>query len=772
MNTLIRKIGIGTLVLILLVQGSAPVQVLAAGNNAGTTATSDAGTTAETKGKTGADSTSGTKTTTDNSTSSEDTLNYATVTAPEDAKNPVVARPDYAVTSYTKDTYFTQTTLKGIFSTAEIYFYVPNYWDTKYVYAEIQYDVSQLIERLTSSVTFTVNGIPIESYRLEYDQGNTQVLYVAIPTEYVKEGYNAFGISAYARIYDEEGCVDDYSGANWLSIDDTSYVRCGYECLDTNHMISYYPYPFMTSYDEAGEGLSIAVSDQATDGEITAAMNLMADLSSETKDDNEIQVCRLSELAATNPERTILVSEYNNLPQEYRSLLKEVPDNSNNACLNFVMDRNQNPLLIITSSKSENLVEAAAMLMDADRVSQEKADTASVAEGSALIAKNATAQNAMIAGNYTLESILGGGLSYVGPFHQVKYVYLPTSQDYVLSDAGKISLKFRYSENLDFSRSMITVSWGEIPVASKKLEKDKASGDELIFDMPTDVVGTSARSLKIAFDMEMAEMLCTPRQEEMPWAYISKESTLYLPASSKILLSFDQKSSPFQVDGRFNDVLLVVSEEPTTNELNLLGQIVAMYGNGVEAYGNLLVKRTSEFTTEDADYNIITAGTYGGNSLIAGLGDKLDFQYNSDGSGFASNEQLILSGDYAGKIAILQLLSSPYALNRGILAVTGANEDSLLNVQEYLRDAKLRGKLTKDCVIIDNDLETKIYRFISVNKDTVQPTMLEKFVANKKSLVFTVVATSIMFLMLIATIIILIRIRLYRKKNDLTRRDD
>ena len=45
-----------------------------------------------------------------------------------------------------------------------------------------------------------------------------------------------------------------------------------------------------------------------------------------------------------------------------------------------------------------------------------------------------------------------------------------------LSDAGKITLNFRYSENLDFDRSMITVFWGDVPIASKRLEKDKGNG--------------------------------------------------------------------------------------------------------------------------------------------------------------------------------------------------------------------------------------------------------------------------------------------------------
>jgi hypothetical protein len=522
----------------------------------------------------------------------------------------------------------------------------------------------------------------------------------------------------------------------------------------------------MSTANQSGEGLTIAVSDKAANGEIAAAMNLMGDLSSYTVDENDIQLCILSDLNKTNPTRTIVISSYDNLPDEYKKLVVRIPDTSGNTTVSFVDDAKGNPLLIITSAEAENLSEAVFMLMDENRLMQESGSGASVEKGSALLAVNSAKMSDMIAGKYTLEDIMGSGLSYVGPFHQENFVYLPVSQDFILSDSGKVALKFRYSENLDFTRSLVTVYWGDIPIASKKLSLDKASGDELNFDMPSDTIGTTAASLKIAFDLEIADLICTPRQQNMPWAYISRESTIYLPPSSDITLSFDRKASPFRLAGKFNDVMIITSNQPSTNELNLLGQIIAMYGNGVEPYGNLYVRKAAEFTQEDSDYNIITTGTYTGNSLISQINGNLNFKYSISGTGFESNEQLVLSKDYSGKISILQLLESPFALNRGLLAVTGSNEDSLLQTQEYLRDSVLRSKIIKDCAIIDNDFNLETFRFISNTTTETEPDLVAKFVRNKKSLIFTAIATSAMFMLLLAVIIILLRIRVYRKKND------
>ena len=684
----------------------------------------------------------------------------------ENVGEPDRIKPKYEETSYVKDVFFTQTTMQGIFSSSELYFYIPEYWETDYVYVELEYRVSQLIQEIASSMTFYVNQLPVSSCKITYENGDSQIAYVKIPVELVKEGYNSFRVSAYAKLYSGEGCTDDFSDANWLSISDTSYIRCGYEVKEHGHKIACYPYPFLSTTDETAEGLSIAVSDRATNAEVAAAMNLMADLSGQTASENRIEFTLLSDLKESKKGRTILVSEYDNLPADLKKKVADTSGTWNQGIVIFTDDSKGNPLLIITSGEEKCLMEAVYMLMDEDRVSQEKGSCAKVAEGSAEIISEQSKENQMAAGNYTLSDLAGGGLNFVGPFHQEQYIYLPFSEDYYLSESGKITLYFRYSENLDFNRSLISVYWGNVPVVSKKLSKENASGDELTFTIPADVAGTAAGAIRIDFDLELQDMFCTPRQNQMPWAYVSDESLFYLPASSIFDLSFDSIPSPFRADGKFNDVLLVISDNPDSDELNLYAQIVGMYGEGVAPYGSFKVKRAGEFAESDADYNIIAAGTYSGNSFLKMLNDKLYFPYSSGGDSFESNDQLILSGDYAKSIAILQLLKSPYADDRGILVLTGASEETLDYAEAFMRDGRQRYSLSKDCVIIDEESEIRAFQFIVKSTVSQEPTLAETLDHNKQSILFTIVATSVMLMLLIAVIIILIRIKTYHKKQD------
>ncbi|MDD3174670.1 MAG: cellulose biosynthesis cyclic di-GMP-binding regulatory protein BcsB, partial [Herbinix sp.] len=420
------------------------------------------------------------------------------------------------------------------------------------------------------------------------------------------------------------------------------------------------------------------------------------------------------------------------------------------------------------ADKEENLMEAVHMLLDEARLSQEKVNITYVDENSAQAAYEAKMLSQLVAGSYTIKDLVGSGISYIGPFHKEEILYLPFGNNYALSSAGKISLNFRYSENLDFTRSLITVYWGNVPVASKRLSKENAGGDELSFAMPADVVGTTASNIKISFDLEIQDLFCTLRQDEMPWAYVTGDSILYLPSRENLNISFDYFPSPYQDLGIFNDVLIITSDTPTSSELNLIGKTVALYGYEVAAYGDLKVIRAGEFDKTDADYNIITAGTSQSNSFIKNIQDDLYFKYNENGDAFLSNEDLVLSGHYASEIAAFQLMESPFAKDRAMLAVCGTNDETLNQALSFLSMNTKRWDLTGDCVLLDQDLEMKSFTFIEKLSEGNKPSITEFIEKNKQPVVFTIIAVAAMIILLLSAILILVRSKRYKKNEENT----
>lgn len=695
-------------------------------------------------------------------TSSEELMDAVLSTDPADVASPITAQPQYPEAPYVQEfNYSADVVFSGIFDTDQFYFRLRNYWKVQYAYARVQFTLSQLIGDGPASLTFSVNNKPVYSCKVSYNEGREQIVYVPIPASMLNVGYNSFGITGYVRIYDEEGCIDDLSGANWVRVEDSSSVAVGYDVADSQNLLSWYPYPYLSTTDSSGSHTAVAVSDAMDETELAAALLLRADLSAETGSEDAITLTTISR-AASAPKK-VVVSLLKNLPASYSSLLPANAGTLTDRALLLCTGTGDDSTLLIVSADGSCLMEAAMLLVDDTRVSQETTSLTYVAKDASQLMQDALAYSDNNAA-YTLSSLAGGGLSYVGPFHQKQTIYLPFSGGYVLSGTGKIDLAFRYSENLDFERSLITVYWGDTPVASKKLTKENSGGDTLSFALPADVLGATAGSIQVAFDLELPDLFCTPRMDEMPWAYVAETSTFYLPVGKTGTLSFDNQPAPFELSNRFNELTAVIPDAITPTELDTLGQVVALYGVNINAYGSIQVVRAGQFDADNTDRNLIVLGTYQDNALLRALNNQLSFQYTADGTRFASNSSQLLSDDYAVRIGVMQLLHSPYGEDRALLAVCTVNDTAMDQLSGYLQKDSNTWKLTGDAVLLDTNGELRTYQFL--NDSTAQTPDLKQFVQhNKDTVLFTVVAVAAMLLLLLAVVLILIRIYLARRKE-------
>ncbi len=683
----------------------------------------------------------------------------------ENPGNPQKAKPQLPKAELTGDfTWNSPQILKGIYSSTELYFNIPRYWDTKYVCVQLEYRVSQLMGKIPCTLTFSINKQPFYSCNITYENSEKNYIYVTIPMELLKNdkesSANTLTISGYAKLYNEKGCIDEESNANWLTFSETSGVEVGYNMLPHNNRINYYPYPFMSTNNKTGADTVVTVANSKQNEEVATAMMLMAGLSKNTSESNNITISSWEEAQNIESSGRILVGLTSNLPYEVINYIEPHKNQlKDQVLILFVTDASGNPLLIVTSQDADCLVEAGYFLGDSERIAQETDNITLIKKGTAEMKLNSKKQSDLKADRYTLQEMTGGGFDFIGPFRQEKTLFLPVPTDYTLSSASKVTVNFRYSKNLDFKRSMLTVYWGDVPVGSKKLAFENADNDELTFFMPADVVGTYSSSIKFAFDLEIPELFCTTRQEEMPWAYITKNSTLYLPADNSTKLSFNSRPAPFQKEGSLNDVMLVLSDDPDLAELSLVGRMLSLYSRSADAYGRLKVVKASEFNETEANYNIITAGIPAKNSLITKLNDKLYFKYNSSFTEFVTNEKLILTSDYAGSIGTLQLLKSPYAEGRALLVLTGPDDKSISRVTKLVSNEKLSWNLNNDFVLIDSKGDIKSYQFQREELKEKKPTLKESVMENRTSLLFALAGTSVMIVLFLAMILIILRMR-------------
>lgn len=597
-----------------------------------------------------------------------------------------------------------ETALSGSGSRQQ-YFTVMDYWNVDSVKVNLHFQVTQINEDQLSSVTLSLNGIPFYSFRPTRDNNGEQSLTVAAPKGFLKEGSNALGIQGNLKT-SAAGypvCSVDDSQDSWLHLFNTSNIAVKYVPKAITGGIQDFSARF-SGMDTVKSGQSLLTVPQNAGGaELESATYALSGFAKgNTLNDKTIPLLPYREDTVRDKHAVVLVAMYDHLPDRLKNLVSAAEDLGTHAVIQLV-EKDSSPVLIITSRDESLLIKAGRLMASGELVSQLSGDL-KVVDDATDVADPALP----VSSNVTFTEI-GDKLS--GPSHQEQTYYVTLPSNRSIADEGRISLDFRYAGNLDFDRSLVTVSINNTPVGSKKLTKELANGDVLNLAVPQSLGISGNFSVTVAFDLEMASSICTPNTE-MPWAYIGRESLMRLNTKDRTDLLLSNYPYPFLRDGIYNHVAVVLPREMDDYAYQSLGNVFNMLGQ--YAGGNTGdVHYYSDDVSADhlKNNNIIAIGTYKNNRIIRDNNDHLFFRYNKEGSTFLSNEKLSIEEQYGSGIGTLQLLQSPYGNAQALLAVTAVSSESYYLVSKLIGSEKNRWKVYGDGVITDKDGQVGAYRF-------------------------------------------------------------
>jgi hypothetical protein len=641
-------------------------------------------------------------------------------------------------------------------SSQQQYFTVMDYWNIETVIINLHFQVSQTNVDQQSSVTLSLNGIPFYSFRPASENNGEQSLSVAAPQGFLKEGSNTLSIQGNLKTGTEgyQLCSVDNTQDSWLHLFNTSNIAVKYTPKAITGGIQDFSARF-SGMDTVKRGQSLlTVPENATGSELESATYALSGFAKgNTLNDKTIPLLPYREDTIKDKSAVVLVAMYDHLPDPLKNLVNTASDLDTHAVIQLV-NKDSSPVLVVTSKDESLLIKAGRLMASSDLMSQ-ISDDLKVVDDTTDVADPAPP----ISSNITFTET---GDKLTGPNHQEQTYFVSLPSNRSIADDGKISLDFRYAGNLDFDRSLVTVSINNTPVGSKRLTKELANGDVLNLDVPQSLNISGNFSVTVAFDLELASAICTPNTEQMPWAYISKESLMRLNTKDRTELLLSNYPYPFLRDGIFNRVAVVLPQEMDDYSYQSLGNIFNMLGQ--YAGGNTGdVHYYSDDVTADnlKDNNIIAIGTYKNNKVIRDNNDKLYFKYNKDGGTLLSNEKIAIEEQYGAGIGTLQLLDSPYESGRGMLAVTAVSPESYYLVSKLIASEQERWKVYGDGVIADKDGQVNAYRFKAISgaaKDSVVSQVLER----SDVLGFVVAAMLIVTLVVVS---LLLMIRKHMKKR-------
>lgn len=647
------------------------------------------------------------------------------------------------------------TSMSGVSASRQEYFQLLNYWNVSEATVKLDYQASQITKDYISSVTLSLNGSKFYSFRPLMTDNGKQQLSVSIPKELLQKGTNSLKIEGNLRTTtDIQACSNDVTPDNWLRLYDTSSVEVRYGTEPFKGTISDFNQRF-TGLDTVRAGKSlITVPDHGDETELEAAIYALSGFAkTNSLTDTEIPLLPYRADTIKNREYMVLISMYDHLPSELKSALGSSIDVSNQALLQVVNKDNQQTLVV--TSKDQGL------LLKAGRFIQNQTLMGQVSSGTKLIGGDTDVATPAITISKNV-SFTETGDELKGLYHQEKDYFISLPANRSIADAGKISLDFRYAQNLDFNRSLMTVSINNTPIGSKKLSNELANGDTATFSIPKNLAVSGNFTVTVGFDLELANSVCTPNQDQMPWAFITKDSMMQLNTKDRTELLFNSYPYPFLRDEIYNHVAVVLPNaqddflySTVTNVFNLLGR----YASGNT--GDVRVYADSVTPAELKGRNILAIGSYQNNKIIRDNNGSLYFQYDSSGTTIKSNEKMSIEAEYGKRIGTLQLIPSPYEAGRGFMAVTGAAPQNYYLAAKLLANEKTRWKAYGDAVITDKDGNSSAFRFKGVTGEARDSLLKE--VTKRSDVMGFLAAFLLVMSMVVVSLFLLIRKHMKRR---------
>lgn len=680
----------------------------------------------------------------------------AAATAPYAA---IAAEPgaNSGATSYATPITDTDTTLDGNVSYKQQFFQVPAYWKVGQVKIALDYKASPLAQNKLSSVTISVNGTMITSFRPVASESARQRMVVEVPVSTLIKGTNTLTIQGH--IVAEDGqvqiCTPTYYADKWLQIYKSSSIIVGYSPLPLANAIADFAARFTGLDAFARQDNAIAVPKDADASELEAAVYALSGLAKSGGADSKgvpLMAYGIDDDAIADKKLVVAVAMRDRLPAALRAL---IPDAAlgDNAVIRLV-DANGRPTLVVTSDNAELLVKAGRLIGNADLLAQLSGPAKEVTENTEIVSP--------VPDVTKIVSLTDVGDQITGAFHRTKdyYVTLPANRS--VAEASKLSLQFRYAKNLDFDRSLVTVLVNDKPIGSKKLTEALADGDSLNLTIPKNMNLSGNFTITAAFDLEVKNAACVLPQDQMPWAFIDTDTVLQLNTKDRTELLFNNYPYPFLRDGIYNQVGVVLPETRDGNTYRTIGNLFNLLGQYSEGNAGE-VRFFGPDASADAlkDRNVIAIGSYADNPVIRHANKSLYFKYNATGAGFESNEKMSIDEEYGKRIGSLQLIVSPYESGHGLLAVTGADSQYVYLASKLIANESTMWKVYGDGAVTDMDGNIHAYRF-KREATPDQPSAVQSIMDRRDVLAFTAAAVSVMLLVLLSLILL---IRKHRGKR-------
>ncbi len=492
-------------------------------------------------------------------------------------------------------------------------------------------------------------------------------------------------------------------------IKETSTFRLPFEVSSPDLDLSRLPSPFHLRNALLPDRTLVVVPDEPDVKELQAAINVMSGFGSLVDETFDVGLATAGELTESiladsnlifvgRPEQFELLSAVSfPLAVENNQFVNLPPESETDGVLELAISPwNESKAILFVGGNSTEAVNKAAQAVSSGRVLiYENPALAYVADVQLLsrslpVVEDFTFQSL----GYRTETISGIGLN------SVQYLF-NASKEQLNSKDSTIDLIYYHSGLLDYGLSSFSVELNDQVIASTAFSEESEQLATLQITIPPGLLRFGENRLTVTARL-FAVTSCDSTGFSNPWLTISDQSSLHLPATtdtnavSPWLLDLKFYPDLFMTHSELGDVAFVLPEaNPST--WKIAGQVAYDLGRSANPLiSNLEVVYADEVPQPVLDEkSLIVIGRASTVPFLSQINDQLPapFDLETD-TATESNMQIVYRIPSGMSVGYLELMTSPFNIEKQILVLAGNTDDGLVMAGNVMLQSALRSQLT------------------------------------------------------------------------------
>ena len=534
-----------------------------------------------------------------------------------------------------------------------------------------------------------------------------QTLTLSLPAESLtssrQDGRHQLTISLSAQF----SCL--YNIRALVVIKPTSSFKLPFEASSPELDLSRLPAPFYLRNALLPDKTIVIVPNEPDVKELQAALDVMSGFGSlvgETFDLGIVTPAELTDelLAASNlifvgrPEQFDMLDEINfPLAIENQKFTNLPAESETDGVIQMAASPwNESKTALFIGGNSTDAVTKAAQAISSGRIlTYENPALAYVADVQLLSRSLPVVEDFTLQGlGYKTETLSGIGLN------SVQYLF-NVSKEQLNSQESTINLLYYHSGLLDYGLSSFSVELNNQVIASSAFSKESEQLTTLPIKIPPGMLRFGENRLTISARL-FAITSCDTTGFSNPWLTISDQSNFHLPANtdpnaaSPWLLDLKFYPDLFTTNSDLGDVAFVLPKaNPST--WKIAGQVAYQLGRAANPIISNLEAAYADEVPQPvlAEKSLIVIGRASTVPFLSQINGQLPAPFDLENdTASESNMQVVYRIPSGMSVGYLQLMSSPFNIEKQILVLAGNSEEGLLMAGNALLVTELRNQLT------------------------------------------------------------------------------